>query len=204
LAKRTIRSWTSRSSCGRPVWRWGKSTPRRPAAGASEETVRLHEEAGPVGPGQHPADRGEQGPVSGLELGTQDLAAEHGELVTQDKDLQILGGVPAGEQGEQLDGAAQREVGEIRQHQGFLSSGSRSATVPTHASRNPSSRLTSEFAHPTGARPSGAGWAGGVGWASGGGRVEENPTLKPHPIGRPKTALLLVRAVVAGTGFEPV
>jgi len=34
------------------------------------------------------------------------LAAEHGELVTQDEDLQVLGGVAAGEQGEQLDGAA--------------------------------------------------------------------------------------------------
>ena len=41
-----------------------------------------------------------------MELGTLDLAAEHGELVKQDKDLQVLGGVPAGEQGEQLDGAA--------------------------------------------------------------------------------------------------
>jgi hypothetical protein len=60
---------------------------------------------------------GEQGSVGGLELGTLDLAAEHGELVTQHQDLQVLGGVPAGEQGEQLDGAAQREGGEVRQHQ---------------------------------------------------------------------------------------
>jgi hypothetical protein len=37
--------------------------------------------------------------------------------VAQDKDLQVLGGVAAGEQGEQLDGAAQRQVGEFRQHQ---------------------------------------------------------------------------------------
>jgi hypothetical protein len=54
-----------------------------------------------------------------LELGTLDLAAEHGELVAQDEDLQVLGGVPAGEQGEQLDGVAQREVGEFRQHPGW-------------------------------------------------------------------------------------
>jgi hypothetical protein len=38
-------------------------------------------------------------------------------LVAQDEDLQVLGGVAAGQQGEQLDGAAQREVGEFRQHQ---------------------------------------------------------------------------------------
>jgi len=37
------------------------------------------------------------------------VAAQHGELVAQDEDLQVLGGVTAGEQGEQLDGAAQHE-----------------------------------------------------------------------------------------------
>jgi hypothetical protein len=36
--------------------------------------------------------------------------------MTQDEDFQVLGGVAAGEQGEQLDGTAQREVGELRQH----------------------------------------------------------------------------------------
>jgi hypothetical protein len=40
-------------------------------------------------------------------------------LVRQDKDLEILGGVAAGEQGEQLDGAAQGQVGESRQHEGW-------------------------------------------------------------------------------------
>jgi hypothetical protein len=43
-----------------------------------------------------------------------------------------------------------------------------------------------------------------VGGASGGGKPEGNPTLEPDLIGRPTTALLLVGAVVAGTGFEPV
>jgi hypothetical protein len=37
--------------------------------------------------------------------------------VAQDEDLQVLAGVAAGEQGEQLDGSAQRQVGEFRQHQ---------------------------------------------------------------------------------------
>jgi hypothetical protein len=61
-----------------------------------------------VRPGQDAADRREQGPVGGFEPGLWSLAAEHGELLAQDKDLQILGGVGKGEQGEQLDGAAQR------------------------------------------------------------------------------------------------
>jgi hypothetical protein len=40
------------------------------------------------------------------------------ELVTQDEDLQLLGGVAVGEQGKELDGAAERQVGELRQHSG--------------------------------------------------------------------------------------
>jgi hypothetical protein len=36
--------------------------------------------------------------------------------VAQDEDLKLLGGIAAGEEGEQLDGAAQRQVGESWQH----------------------------------------------------------------------------------------
>jgi hypothetical protein len=64
-----------------------------------------------------PHPKGEQRSVGGLQPGTRGLAAQHCELVAQHKDLQVLGGVAAGEQSEQLDGAAQREVGELRQHQ---------------------------------------------------------------------------------------
>jgi hypothetical protein len=35
----------------------------------------------------------------------------------EDQNLEVLGGVTSGEQGEQLDGAVQREMGEFRQHQ---------------------------------------------------------------------------------------
>jgi hypothetical protein len=44
------------------------------------------------------------------------LAAEHGKLMAQDKELTILGGIAAAEQGEQLDRAAQRQVRESWQH----------------------------------------------------------------------------------------
>ena len=37
--------------------------------------------------------------------------------MTEDQNLEVLGGVTSGEQGEQLDGAVQREIGEFRQHQ---------------------------------------------------------------------------------------
>ena len=53
------------------------------------------------------ADGGEQGPVGRFELRSWSLAAEHGELMTQDKDLKVLGGIAASELGEELDGAAQ-------------------------------------------------------------------------------------------------
>jgi hypothetical protein len=43
--------------------------------------------------------------------------------VAEDQDLQVLGGITAGEQHEQLDVAAQREVGEFRQHQSDLAVG---------------------------------------------------------------------------------
>jgi hypothetical protein len=45
-----------------------------------------------------------------------ELASEDGELLAQHQDLQVLGDAAAGEQGEELDGAAQREVGGSGQH----------------------------------------------------------------------------------------
>jgi hypothetical protein len=66
---------------------------------------------------------GEQRPVSGLELGSRRLAAQDGELVAQDEDLKILAGIAAGEEEEQLDGPAQRQVGKSWQHWGGLRSG---------------------------------------------------------------------------------
>jgi hypothetical protein len=52
--------------------------------------------------------------------------------MTQDKDLKVLGGIAAGELGERLDGAAQRGVGEFRQHPGGLREVSGGVTPPRH------------------------------------------------------------------------
>jgi hypothetical protein len=78
--------------------------------------VRGDEQARPAVAWQEAADRGEQGAVGGFQPGSWELASEDGELVAQDQDLQVLGDVAAGEQGEGLDGAGQREVGESGQH----------------------------------------------------------------------------------------
>jgi hypothetical protein len=50
--------------------------------------------------------------------------------VTQNKDLQILGGVVIGEQGEELDRAAQRQVGEAWQHLGAAATAERILRTP--------------------------------------------------------------------------
>jgi hypothetical protein len=86
----------------------------------AQQRLGRDEEARPAGPGEHATDRGEQGPVVGPSLGRGALAAEHGELLAQDEDLKVLSSVTASKQHEQLDGAAQREVGEFGQDQGGL------------------------------------------------------------------------------------
>jgi len=128
-----------------------------------QQRLGLDEEARPASSGQGPADRREQGAVGGLEPGMCDLAAQHGELVAQHgelvaqhgelvaqhQDLQVLSGVATDEQGEELDGAAQRQVGELRQHPGGHPR--RSAEVSHYRAmvdRISSSDALSEFAHP--------------------------------------------------------
>jgi hypothetical protein len=55
--------------------------------------------------------------AAGSPATARQVAAQHRELVAQHQDLQVVGGVAAGEQHQQLDGAAQRQVGQLRQHQ---------------------------------------------------------------------------------------
>ena len=76
-------------------------------------------------------------------------------LVRQDKDLEVLGGVTAAELGEELDGAAQGQVGRSWQHCGASAVGA-AETPRWHAEvdANPSSWALSEYLHPYG--PSGA------------------------------------------------
>jgi hypothetical protein len=68
----------------------------------AQQRLGLDEEARPAAAGSDLAERGEQGAVGGLKPGPCDTAAQHGELVAQHQDLQVLGGVATGEQDEQL------------------------------------------------------------------------------------------------------
>ena len=101
------------------------------------------QEARPARPRQDTADGGEQGSVGRFELRSWSLAAEHGELMTQDKDLKVLGGIAAGELGEELDGAAQRQVRESWQHRGGL----RGGAAERHGSK-PRSMRTPQLMRP--------------------------------------------------------
>jgi hypothetical protein len=86
----------------------------------AQQRLGLHKEARPAGSRQHTTERCQQRSVSGLQPGTWGLPPQDGQLMAEDEELQVLGGVAAGEQHEQLDGATQRNVGEFREHQGDL------------------------------------------------------------------------------------
>ena len=108
------------------------------AAVSAQQGQGPDQEARPARPRQDTADGGEQGPVGRFELRSWSLAAEHGELVTQDKDLKVLGGVTAGELGEELDGAAQRQVRKSCQHRaGLRGGGHGGATVASRGRSEP-------------------------------------------------------------------
>jgi hypothetical protein len=74
-----------------------------------------------------------------------------GRLVRQDKDLEVLGGVTAAGLGEELDGAAQGQVGRSWQHRGASAVGA-AETPRWHAEvdANPQLMGLSEYPHPTG------------------------------------------------------
>jgi hypothetical protein len=100
----------------------------------AQQRLRSDKETRPAGSWQDAADGSQQCSVGGLELEPRCLAAQHHELVTQDEDLQFLGGVAMGEQGKEPDGAAQRQVGKSGQHVGAASAMDQGRVmVPTHA-----------------------------------------------------------------------
>jgi len=67
------------------------------AAMPAPQGVRGDQEARPAVAWQDAADCGEQGAVGGFQPGSWELASQDGELLAQDQDLQVLGGVAAGE-----------------------------------------------------------------------------------------------------------
>jgi hypothetical protein len=110
----------------------------------AQQRLRSHEEARPTRSRQDAADRGAQGPVGRLQSETWGLAA-------QEQELWVVGGVAAGEQREQLDGAAQCQVASRGSTGVAPWWDSTSATVASRAAyRIRTSQALSEYLHPTG------------------------------------------------------
>jgi hypothetical protein len=127
----------------------------------TQQRVGLHQEAGPAGSREDAADLGEQRPIGRLQLGTWDLSAQDGELVAQHEDLQVLGGLATSQQHEQLDRAAERQVGELRQRRVLSERSAEASHYRGVVERTASLEAMSAFAHPTGLRCPGsrsAGW----------------------------------------------
>ena len=144
-----------------PTWQLPqRPRPHRLDRGLPPGEQRLPETAGldchrRVNPGESPPrsrrTRPSTQPFMRHTTRTWGLTAQHRELVTEDQDLQVLGGIAAREQGEELDGATQRQVGKFRQHKSDLCGGwQKRHHTERWSTRIGSSQATSEFAHPSG------------------------------------------------------
>jgi hypothetical protein len=111
----------------------------------AQQRLGPHEEARPAASRRHLADRGQQRPVSGLQPGTCGLATQHGRVVAEHQDLEVLGSIAAGQQHQQLDRAAQGQVGELRQHAADSEPVSGGATPP----RRPRCELPARRPYPS-------------------------------------------------------
>ncbi len=135
----------------RPVWRCGSvhapATSRRCQRSRVSGLTRKHDQRALGSTRLTAASRARPGR---FQPGTWGLATEHGELVAQDQEFQVLGSIAAGEQGQELDGAAQGQVGESGQHAGWppqrrLRTGARYRLVIGTRS----SQAVPHFPHPT-------------------------------------------------------
>jgi hypothetical protein len=63
--------------------------------------------------GQQPGQRGQDRPVGPGQPWSLHLALEHSDLMAQDQDLGVLGGVRAGQQGEPAEHAEYHQVCEL-------------------------------------------------------------------------------------------
>lgn len=80
---------------------------------ADEDQLQLAELAA----GHQPGRRGRDRPVGPGQPRRLDLALEHGDLMTQDEDLGVLGAAGPGEQGKPAEYPEHRQVGEWERHE---------------------------------------------------------------------------------------
>jgi hypothetical protein len=82
-----------------------------------EQGAGCHDPVQPQVPGQQPGERGDHGAVSPVRLRAGNLAAQDRDLVPQHQDLNILGGVAAGEQRQPAEQPDHEQIGEAGDHE---------------------------------------------------------------------------------------
>ena len=99
-------------------WPWGASSESIVWAGLFTNTGwwrDADEFSAPTGPllaGKQPAEGGEQCSIGGVEDRALDLPAQDGDFVPEDEQLDLFGGIGADHEDQQLENAAQHQVGE--------------------------------------------------------------------------------------------
>ena len=89
----------------------------------AEDCLRRDEERSPELSGYESGQKGDEGTVGPGEAGTGDLAAEHSQLVAQNKDLCILGRSIRPVDPNNLEHASEQTVEEGQGHDGSLTEG---------------------------------------------------------------------------------
>jgi hypothetical protein len=73
----------------------------------AQQRRRSHKEAIPRRPRQQPRQRGQQNPISIVQIRPVDLTAQNSDLVPEHNDLDLLGAITAPEQHHELEDATQ-------------------------------------------------------------------------------------------------
>jgi hypothetical protein len=82
----------------------------------AQQRRRSHDEHAPRRAAQQPRQRGEKDSIGPVKIRSVSVAAEHGDLVAQDEDFDLLGSVTAQYQNQELEDASQRGVGKRPEH----------------------------------------------------------------------------------------
>ena len=76
-----------------------------------------HDPVQPEVSGQQSRERGDHGPIRPVQLRASDLTAQHSDLVPQYQDLDLFGGVAAGEQRQPAEQPGHQQVQEAEEHE---------------------------------------------------------------------------------------
>jgi hypothetical protein len=102
-----------------------------------QQRRRGDEERRPPRPGQHPRQRRQHDPVARFEVGAADLPTQHGNLVAQDEDLHLVGGITAPAQHQQPQHITQKSIHQEQAHPQILPDRHAPAVQPDGRRRRP-------------------------------------------------------------------